>query len=101
MTKQEILASPTVAYYIMPPEHLEIKGIEYGIDDYLICVSASWYAGNPHLYRLKIQTDCAENSYVCLHGHEIKLGNCITAAEFNARIFRKKRKKDGSGSNLR
>lgn len=34
----------SVAYY-SGFNGLEIKGIEYGIDDYLYCVSGCWYGG--------------------------------------------------------
>lgn len=45
MSKAEILDMPTIAYW-SGLDGLEIKDIEYGINDYALCVSGAWYAGN-------------------------------------------------------
>lgn len=41
MTKKDILKTETIAYY-SGFNGLEIKGIEHGIDDYVLCVSGAW-----------------------------------------------------------
>lgn len=42
MTKKDILKMETIAYY-SGFNGLEIKDIEYGIDDHVLCVSGAWY----------------------------------------------------------
>lgn len=44
MSKKEIYTGKSIAYY-SGFNGLEIKHIEYGIDDYLYCVSGCWYGG--------------------------------------------------------
>lgn len=51
MTKKDILKMETIAYY-SGFNGLEIKGIEYGIDDHVLCVSGAWN-GKPKPHGLK------------------------------------------------
>ncbi len=44
MKKADILSMESIAYY-SGFNGLEIKKIEYGITDYLLCVSGCWYGG--------------------------------------------------------
>lgn len=74
MKKSEILKMETIAYY-SGFNGLEIKGIEYGIDDHVLCVSGAWY-GKPKPHRLKIYYT-SENAYIKLHGYRIPLDECI------------------------
>lgn len=78
MKKRDILKMESIAYY-SGLNGLEIKKIEYGITDYLYCVSGYWYGGEssrlPH--RLKIYTDNSGRAYVRLHGCRIPLDECI------------------------
>ena len=74
MTKKDILKMETIAYY-SGFNGLEIKGIEYGIDDYVLCVSGAWN-GKPKLHRLKIYYT-SENAYIKLSGYRIPLDECI------------------------
>ena len=53
----------TIAYY-SGLNGLEIKGIEYGIDDHVLCVSGAWN-GKPKPHRLKIYYT-SENAYIKL-----------------------------------
>lgn len=72
MTKREFCENhDTIAYY-SGFNGLEIKGIEYGIDDYMYCVSGAWY-GKKTPHRLKIY----DGRYVKLHGCKIRLDECI------------------------
>ncbi len=80
MTKQEILDMPSIAYW-SGLDGLEIKEIEYGTDDYLLCVSGAWN-GKPKPHRLKIYTDHGGNSFVRLHGYKIPLSDCIRCGIF-------------------
>ena len=53
MTKKEIcLQNESFAYY-SGFGGLEFKKIEYGIDDYIYCVSGAW-TGKPAYHKLKV-----------------------------------------------
>ena len=77
MTKKEYcLNNPAVAYY-SGFAGLEIHGIEYGINDYLLCVSGAWGAKSkqtPH--RLKIYYD-NNGGFVRLHEYKVPMNECI------------------------
>ena len=77
MTKKEYCtAHPAKAYY-SGFNGLEIHGIEYGINDYLYCVSGAWGAHSRRKYhKLKIQCD-NNGGFVRLHGYKVPLNECI------------------------
>ena len=53
MTKREYcMKNPAIAYY-SGLNGLEIHGIEYGIEDYIYCVSGAW-GGGKAFHRFKI-----------------------------------------------
>lgn len=71
MTKKEIcLNNPSFAYY-SGFGGLEFKRIEYGINDYIYCVSGAW-TGKPKYHKLKVY-----DNYLKLHGCKIMLDDCI------------------------
>lgn len=73
MTKREFCEShETIAYYI-GLNGLEIKGFDWGIDDYMYCISGAW-GGTKTPHRLKIYN----GEYVKLFGHKIRLNECIS-----------------------
>lgn len=74
MTKKDILNMETIAYY-SGFNGLEIKGIEYGINDYVLCVSGAWN-GKPKPHCLKIYYT-SENAYIKLNGYRVSLDECI------------------------
>lgn len=74
MKKSEILEMETTAYY-SGFNGLEIKCIEYGIDDHVLCVSGTWN-GKPKPHRLKVYYT-SENAYIKLHGYRVPLDECI------------------------
>lgn len=76
MTKREYCQSRESVAYYSGLNGLEIKGIEYGIDDFLYCVSGSW-GGPKRFHRLKIQEDRQGRSFVRLHGYKVRLDECI------------------------
>lgn len=51
--KEYCMTHESVAYY-SGLNGLEIKGIEYGIDDYIYCVSGAWGGGKGY-HRCKVQ----------------------------------------------
>ena len=77
MTKKEkCLNNNTIAcYYGLGG--VEIKDIEYGIEDYLYCVSGAWGINtNKRYHKLKIY-NTENGGYVRLHGYKIPLDECI------------------------
>ena len=75
-TKKEICISNKSFAYYSGFGGLELKHIEYGIDDYIYCVSGSW-TGKPVYHKLKIHYSANENHYIMLHGYRIRLDECI------------------------
>ena len=75
MSKKEICQSkPAFAYY-SGFSGLELHHIEYGIEDYIYCVSGAW-GGGKACHRLKVYyTDSGD--YIRLHGYKIPLADCI------------------------
>ena len=72
MTKKEYCTDrPTVAYY----SGLEIKFIEYGIDDHVYLVAGAWN-GKKSYHRLKIHYG-AKSVYICLFGRRCPLSEFI------------------------
>ena len=77
MTKKEkCLNNNTIAcYYGLGG--VEIKYIEYGIEDYLYCVSGAWGSTvNKRYHKLKIYYT-EKGVYIRLHGYKIPLDECI------------------------
>lgn len=78
MTKKEYCQKNPAAAYYSGFNGLEIHGIEYGIDDYIYCVSGAW--GSPENYgyhKLKIKYDKHGNGFFMLHGYKCLLSDCI------------------------
>ena len=77
MSKREkCLNNETIAcYYGLGGE--EIKHIEYGIEDYIYCVSGAWGSTtNKRYHKLKVYYT-EKGGYVRLHGYRIPLEECI------------------------
>ena len=77
MTKKEkCLNNETIAcYYGLGG--VKIKHIEYGIEDYLYCVSGAWGSTtNKRYHKLKIYYN-PKGDYIRLHGYKIPLNECI------------------------
>lgn len=77
MTKKEYCTDrPTIAYY-SGLGGLEVKHIEYGIDDYIYLVAGAWN-GKKSYHRLKICYG-AKSVYVRLFGRRCPLSEFIRA----------------------
>ena len=75
MTKREYCESRESIAYYSGLNGLEIKGIEYGIDDYIYCVSGAW-GGGKAFHRCKVYyTEKAP--YFRVYGHKVPLDECI------------------------
>lgn len=71
-TKKEIcLSNKSFAYY-SGFNGLELKKIEYGVEDYIYCVSGAW-GGTKGYHKLKVYN----GEYIKLHGYKIPLNECI------------------------
>lgn len=76
MTKKEIcLQNESFAYY-SGFGGVEFKLIEYGIDDYMYCVSGAWN-GKPKYHKLKTYTNDNGYGYVKLYGQKIPMNEII------------------------
>ena len=77
-TKKEICLNNTSFAYYSGFGGLEFKKIEYGIEDYIYCVSGAW-TGKPEYHKLKIKCDLTGNGndYIMLHGYKVPLNECI------------------------
>ena len=76
MTKKEVCNNNKSFAYYSGFNGLELKKIEYGIDDYIYCVSNAW-GGKKAYHKLKVYTDTHGNEYLKLHGYKIPLDECI------------------------
>lgn len=78
MTNQEIINAPSIAYY-SGLNGLEIKAIEYGINDRVLCVSGCWYGGKAaqQAHRVKVNYTRSGRAYIRVHGYRIPLDECI------------------------
>ena len=79
MKKADILNMESIAYY-SGFTGLEIKKIEYGINDYMLCVSGAWGAKSkqkPHKLKIYYPANGKDSSFVRLHGYKVPLDECI------------------------
>jgi len=74
-TKKQVCSNNKAFAYYSGLGGLEIHYIDYGIDDYVYCVSGAW-SGNKSYHKLKVyySNDCA---YIKLNGYKIPLNECI------------------------
>lgn len=79
MTKKEIcLKNKTFAYY-SGFSGLELKYIEYGINDYIYCVSGVWCGPSKYKYhKLKVYYASNGENYIKLRGYKVPLNECIS-----------------------
>lgn len=79
MTKKEYcMKNPAIAYY-SGLNGLEIHGIEYGIEDYIYCVSGAWSGckRSKRYHKVKIQYISDGTAFFVVHGYRIPLDECI------------------------
>ena len=80
MTKKDILNAKTVAYYT-GLNGIEIKAIEYGIDDYILCVDGA-YCSKKTAHRVKVYETVNGDFYFIISGRRIPLNECIRCNAF-------------------
>ena len=76
MRKREYCESRESIAYYSGLNGLEIKGIEYGIDDHVYCVSGAW-GGGKSFHRVKVQYTSKGAAFFVVHGCRIPLDECI------------------------
>ena len=77
MTKKDYCTDrPTIAYY-SGLGGLEVKHLEYGIDDHVYLIAGAWN-GKKSYHRLKIIYG-AKSVYIRLYGHRCPLSEFIRA----------------------
>ena len=72
--KQVCMENESFAYY-SGFGGLEFKHIEYGIEDYIYCVSGAWSSKKSY-HKLKVYYG-ENDSYIKLHGYKILMSECI------------------------
>lgn len=73
--KEYCLKNKPIAYY-SGLNGIEIHGIEYGINDFIYCVSGAW-SNKKSYHKLKINYNLSGDAYITLHGYKIPLNECI------------------------
>lgn len=79
MTKKEYCMSHDSVAYYSGLNGLEIKGIEYGVNDFVYCVSSCWYGGKAarRFHRCKIYYPITESAFFRVGGYKIPFDECI------------------------
>lgn len=75
MNKREYCENRKSIAYYSGLNGLEIKGIEYGIEDYIYCVSGAW-GGGKAFHRCKVYYT-GKAPYFRVHGYKVPLDECI------------------------
>lgn len=76
MNKRQYCESRESIAYYSGLNGLEIKGIEYGIDDYIYCISGAW-GGGKTFHRCKIQYTRKGAAFFRVYGYRVSLDECI------------------------
>lgn len=75
-TKKEVCKENESFAYYSGFGGLELKHIEYGIDDYIYCVSGAWTSKKSY-HKLKVHYGNNGDSFIKLHGYKVPLNECI------------------------
>lgn len=75
MNKREICEKNRSFAYISALGGVELKEFEYGINDYVYCVSNAWH-GKKRYHKVRINYGL-EDSYIIIHGYRLKLSEAI------------------------
>lgn len=78
MTKKQYCDTHKSIAYYSGLNGFEVKGFEYGINDYMYAISNCWYNHkNLKYHKLLIRYDSKGNSFVVCNGYKIPLNECI------------------------
>lgn len=75
MSKREYCNSHDSIAYYSGLNGIEIKGVEYGITDFIYCVSGAW--GEKKSYHKTKVYYSKNGDYFKIHGYRIPLNECI------------------------
>ena len=78
--KKAIIEKSALAYY-SGFSVLEIKDIEYGIDDHIVFVAGAW-CGQKSVHRAKINTTMNGKLYFNYRGNRVPMDECIRCNAF-------------------
>lgn len=91
MNKREYCESRESVAYYSGLNGLEIKGIEYGINDFVYCVSGCWYGGKAarrfHRCKIYYPANGKDSAFFRVDGYKIPLDECIGMGGFNYEIL--------------
>ena len=76
MNKREYCETRESIAYYSGLNGLEIKGIEYGVNDFVYCVSRAW-GGGKAFHRCKIYYPITGSAFFRVHGYKIPFDECI------------------------
>lgn len=78
MTKKEYCKNKKSIAYYSGFNGLEIKGIEYGINDFIYCISNCWHGGEKaeKYHKCKIYY-AKDNTYFFVNKYKILLSDCL------------------------
>lgn len=78
MTKREYCESKESIAYYSGMGGLEVKSIEYGIEDYIYCVSGAW-SGVKGFHRCKIYypANGIKSAFFKVNGYRVPLDECF------------------------
>lgn len=81
MNKRQYCESRESIAYYSGLNGLEIKGIEYGINDFIYCVSGCWYGGKAaqrfHRCKIYYPANGKDGAFFRVDGYKIPLDECI------------------------
>jgi len=79
MNKREYCESRESVAYYSGLNGLEIKGFEYGINDFVYCVSGCWYGGKAarRFHRCKIYYPITKSAFFRVDRYKIPFDECI------------------------
>ena len=83
MNKREYCENRESVAYYSGLGGVEIKGIEYGIDDYVYCVSGCFggtAARRFHRCKIYYPANGKDSAFFRVHGHKIPFDECIRMA---------------------
>ena len=73
--QEKYLNLPTIAYWSVF-NGVEVKKIEYGINDYCICVCDAWTKARK-VHRLKIRTNNNGYNYILINNTRLFFDDCV------------------------
>ena len=76
MTAKEYCLTHDTIGYVSMLGGVEIKGIEYGVNDYVYVVSGAWCSQKSY-HRVRINNTASGRSFFQIHGCRIYFDECI------------------------